>query len=129
LSSQTVRVLTFPVNYQRERTALLRQFLTIVLSLSIAVPAYSNTYDANGNTAASTGQGYVYDFENHLIQTGGVTYTYDGDGNRISKTVAGVTTTYLLDTESPTGYTQVVQEWVSSGNPSAYAYGLEQISR
>ncbi len=88
----------------------------------------TDTYDANGNTTSSIGKGYVYDFENHLIQAGGVTYTYDGDGDRISKTVAGTTTTYLLDTQSPTGYTQAVQDWVSSGWPSIYTYGLEQIS-
>jgi hypothetical protein len=27
----------------------------------------SDTYDANGNTTASIGLGYAYDFENHLI--------------------------------------------------------------
>jgi hypothetical protein len=30
-----------------------------------------------------------------------VTIVYDGDGNRVSKTVAGVTTTYLVDTLNP----------------------------
>ncbi len=30
----------------------------------------SDTYDANGNTTASSGVGYVYDFENHLVQAG-----------------------------------------------------------
>jgi len=89
----------------------------------------TDTYDANGNTTGSTGQGYVYDFENHLIQAGGATYVYDGDGNRISKTAGGVTTTYLVDPQSPTGYPQVVQEWPSPGTLMGYAYGLEQISR
>jgi len=89
----------------------------------------TDTYDANGNTTASIGNGYVYDFENHLIQAGGVTYTYDGDGKRMSKTVAGVTTHYIVDPQSPTGYPQVVQEWVVNGWPSVYAYGLEQLSR
>ncbi len=59
-----------------------------------------DTYDANGNTTASSGVGYVYDFENHLVQAGGgITIVYDGDGNRVSKTVAGVTTTYLVGFE------------------------------
>jgi hypothetical protein len=39
--------------------------------------------------------------------------TCDGDGDRTTKTVAAVTT-YLLDTQSPTGYTQVAQERESS---------------
>ena len=73
--------------------------------------------------------GYVYDFENRLIQTGDVTYTYDGDGNRISKTVSGVTTKYLVDTQNPTGYPQVLEEIPSNPFPSYYVYGLEQISR
>lgn len=69
-------------------------------------------YDNNGNTTAlSTGVGYVYDFENHLIQAGsGITMVYDGDGNRVKKTVGLVTTTYLVDTQNPTGYPQVVYE-------------------
>jgi YD repeat-containing protein len=51
-----------------------------------------DTYDNNGNTVSSGGVANVYDFENHLIQQGGVTIKYDGDGNRLFKTVAGVTT-------------------------------------
>src|SRR5438445_598627 len=47
----------------------------------------TDTYDADGNTTASNGNGYAYDFENHLIQQGGVSIVYDGDGNRASKTV------------------------------------------
>ncbi len=54
----------------------------------------TDTYDANGNTTASIGLGYSYDFENHLIQAGGVSYVYDGDGNRVKKITGGVTTQY-----------------------------------
>jgi RHS repeat-associated protein len=39
-------------------------------------------YDAAGNT---TSGGYTYDPENRLATAGGVTYTYDGDGNRVKK--------------------------------------------
>jgi len=38
--------------------------------------------------------GYVYDFENQVISAKGITYVYDGDGHRVSKTVNGVTTSY-----------------------------------
>lgn len=31
----------------------------------------TDTYDNDGNTTASNGVGYVYDFENHVIQAGG----------------------------------------------------------
>jgi hypothetical protein len=73
-----------------------------------------DTYDNAGNTTASNALGYVYDFENHLVQAGaGITIVYDGDGNRASKTVAGVTTAYLVDSFNPTGYAQVVYEGIS----------------
>ena len=52
--------------------------------------------------------------ETHLIQhgtqPGALTIVYDGDGNRVSETVAGVNTLYLVDTQNPTGYAQVVDE-------------------
>jgi YD repeat-containing protein len=96
-------------------TAILRQLLTVILSLALAAPVLSNSYDANGNTTASNGNAYSYDFENHLIKQGGITIVYDGDGNRVSKTVAGVTTTYLVDTQNLTGYAQVLQEIFSGG--------------
>ena len=94
-----------------------------------------DTYDADGNTVSSGGIANVYDFENHLIQKAGVSIVYDGDGNRVSKTVAGLTTTYLVDTLNPTGYAQVVYEAFSgssSGNYElnhSYVYGLELISQ
>src|SRR5216684_979473 len=87
----------------------------------------SDTYDGNGNTMASLGLCYAYDFENHLIQQGGITVAYDGDGNRASKTVAGVKTTYLVDTQNPTGYAQVITE--TTGNTTQqYVLGLERVS-
>jgi RHS repeat-associated protein len=98
----------------------------------------TDAYDANGNTTgsgANTGSnGYVYDFENHLIQQGGMRFTYDGDGNRVSKTTPSGTVRYLVDTQNPTGYAQVIQEQFSSNNSGAqelshsYVYGLERIS-
>jgi RHS repeat-associated protein len=57
-----------------------------------------------------------------------LTIAYDGDGNRVSETVAGVTTNYLVDTVNPTGYAQVVDELVSGTVTRSYAYGLERIS-
>jgi len=53
----------------------------------------ADTYDANGNTLATAGWRYTYDFENRLVgATGGVSILYDGDGNRVAKTVGSVTT-------------------------------------
>ena len=109
---------------------------------TVACPERSRR-DAEGNTVSSGGVAAVDDFENHLIQKGGVTLVgacpersrRDGDGNRVSKTAAGVTTTYLMDTLNPTGYAQVVNESFSGGTAGnreqnhAYVYGLELISQ
>jgi RHS repeat-associated protein len=88
----------------------------------------SDQYDPNGNTTNSFGVANSYDFENHLIQKGAVTVVYDGDGNRVSETVAGVTTNYLVDTNNPTGYAQVVDELQNGTVSRTYAYGLERIN-
>ncbi|MCK6685924.1 MAG: RHS repeat-associated core domain-containing protein, partial [Thermoanaerobaculia bacterium] len=63
-----------------------------------SVNAY--TYDFNGNTLTRTGYGFAYDAENRLTSITGnetASYTYDYQGRRTSKTVGGVTTTYLYD--------------------------------
>jgi RHS repeat-associated protein len=87
------------------------------------------SYDANGNTLSSGGMSNSYDFENRLIQHGNVTILYDGDGNRVSKTVGGVTTKYLIDDVNPTGFAQVLIETASDGSSRTYVYGLERISQ
>ncbi len=53
---------------------------------------------------------------------------YDGDGNRVSKTVNGVTTQYLVDDLNPTGYAQVVEELTGGTATRTYTYGLQRIS-
>ena len=89
----------------------------------------TDAYDANGNTTSSGGLNYAYDFENHLVQQGGISIVYDGDGNRVSKTVAGVTTKYWVDVNNPTGYAQVLQEIPPNNFPVQYYYGLELLER
>ena len=90
----------------------------------------TDTYDADGNTTASGGVTNTYDFENHLIQSSsGVTIVYDGDGNRVSKSVGGVTTTFLVDDQNPTGYVQVITSKSSNGNTHDFVYGLERVSQ
>ncbi len=88
----------------------------------------SDQYDADGNTTNSGGTASTYDFENHMTQHGLVTLVYDGDGNRVSETVGGVTTNYLVDTQNPTGYAQVVDELVNGAVTRMYSYGSERIS-
>jgi RHS repeat-associated protein len=90
----------------------------------------SDIYDANGSTKQSNSKTYNYDFENHLTSTSdGVTVVYDGDGNRVSKTVGGVPTKYLVDTNNLTGHAQVVEEIQGGGVTKQFTYGLDLISQ
>jgi RHS repeat-associated protein len=94
----------------------------------------SDSYDANGSTTTSRSNTYRYDFENRLIvlnpgAPNAATFAYDGDGNRVAKTVGGVTTKFLVDDNKHTGYTQVVEESVSSNVERLYVYGHSLISQ
>jgi RHS repeat-associated protein len=91
----------------------------------------TDTYDANGNTTASDGHTYKYDFENRLVgkDNGVVSIAYDGDGNRVAKTVGGVTTRYLVDDLNPTGYLQVLEEVSGGAVQVAYTYGTMLVSQ
>ncbi len=116
-----------PVRNRTQRVSTLPGFPGGLTNYNANDQLSTDTYDANGNTTASIGLGYAYDFENHLIQQGGITVIYDGDGNRASKTVTGVKTTYLVDTQNPTGYAQVITE--TTGNTTRqYVLGLERVS-
>ena len=91
----------------------------------------TETYDANGNTLTTGGKTFAYDFENRLksLNNGAVTIQYDADGNRVAKTVAGVTTRYLVDDLNPTGYAQVVEEVTGTTASRTYTYSLQRISQ
>ena len=90
----------------------------------------SESYDANGNVTATGGKTFAYDSENHLMSMNGgaVSIVYDGDGNRVAKTVNGVTTYYLVDDLNPTGYPQVVEELQGGAVNRQYTYGLQRIN-
>jgi RHS repeat-associated protein len=90
-----------------------------------------DAHDANGNTLASGGSAFAYDFENRLSSAGGgaVRYVYDGDGNRVAKVEGGVTTRYLVDTNNPTGHAQVVEELRGGAVVRQYTYGHDLISQ
>jgi RHS repeat-associated protein len=89
----------------------------------------AETYDSNGNVTATGGKSFTYDAENHLVSMGAtVTLQYDGDGNRVAKSVSGTMTRYLVDDLNPTGYPQVVEELNASGVAQrTYTYGLQRI--
>jgi RHS repeat-associated protein len=90
--------------------------------------------DGNGNvTSAVTAAGsktFAYNSQNQLVSMGStVGLVYDGDGNRVSKTVSGATTRYLVDDLNPTGYPQVVEELTNGATSRTYTYGLQRISQ
>jgi RHS repeat-associated protein len=99
----------------------------------------SESYDANGNTTkTANGNSYTYDAENHMISmtngTTAITMIYDAFGNRVAKTVNGVTTQYLVEDDvNPSGLPQVVEELtgpIGAGVVSrTYTYGLQRISQ
>jgi RHS repeat-associated protein len=59
---------------------------------------------------------------------GAVINVYDGDGNRVSETIGGTTTKFLVDSLNPTGYPQVLDETVNGSVTRTYAYGQRRIS-
>ena len=52
----------------------------------------AETYDLNGNVLSTGGKSFTYDSENRLtpMSGGAVTFLYDGEGNRVAKSVNGV---------------------------------------
>ncbi len=80
---------------------------------------------------AAEGKTFSYDSQNELVSTNGgaVQVMYDGDGNRVAKSVNGVVTRYLVDDLNPTGLPQVMDELNGSGVVTrTYTYGLQRIS-
>ena len=88
----------------------------------------TDSYDANGNTIKSAGIANTYDFENRILTHGAVTYVYDGDGNRVSETVGGTTTKYLVDDLNPTALPQVLDEIVNGSVTRTYVYGAIRLA-
>ena len=76
------------------------------------------------------GNSYAYNSWLKLASMNGgqVTLTYNGLGQLVAKTVNNVTTQYLIDDLSPTGYAQVVEEVTGGAVTRAYTYGYQRIS-
>jgi len=73
--------------------------LTQVLQGMTTTESYS--YDAVGNRLSSLGVSpYTYNASNQFTSTPGATYTYDNNGNTLTKTDASGTTTYAWDFEN-----------------------------
>jgi RHS repeat-associated protein len=122
-----------PVGNRTQETATLPGLLPGTFTYDPDDRLNTETYDANGNTLTTAGKTFTYDFENRLksMTAGSVTVTiqYDADGNRVAKTVNGVTTRYLVDDLNPTGYAQVVEEVTAGAVTRQYTYGLQRISQ
>jgi RHS repeat-associated protein len=73
---------------------------------------------------------YTYDHANRLtsVTSGTLTtgFTYNGAGDRVARTVDGVTTDYVLDPAA--GLTQVLQE-TSDGQTTSYLYGADLLAQ
>jgi RHS repeat-associated protein len=84
------------------------------------------SWDANGNLLNDGTNTYTYDSANrltHLVNTtDDISYAYNGQGDRISKTSVGQTTRYTLDLNS--GLTQVLADGTNT-----YLYGVNRISQ
>ncbi len=124
-----------PVGNRKQLNSTVPAIPTGVLNYDANDRLSTDIYDNSGNTINTGGIGNVYDFENHLVQRGNVFIVYDGDGNRVSETVAGVTTNYVVADINPTGYSQVIDE-IPAPNPHtgvessrSYTYGLSLISQ
>lgn len=121
-----------PVGNRKMRTSTVAPVPAATYSYDNNDRLTTDTYDADGNTTASGTATYTYEFENRLIAQGGptpVTIIYDGDGNRVSKTVGAVTTKYLVDERNLTGYSQVMEETSNGSIQRVYTYGLNRISQ
>ncbi|MBU1122536.1 MAG: hypothetical protein ABIH71_00360 [Candidatus Omnitrophota bacterium] len=93
-------------------------------------------YDKAGNLIKKVSpektEQYQYDYNNKLIQysngTDLITYKYDGDGNRVSKTVNGGKNNYINDINRL--IVEVILEVSANWNViKSYTYGLDRISQ
>ena len=120
-----------PVGNRLSRNSSLAAVLSTTSAYDANDRLTNDSYDANGNTRSASGISYTYDFEDRIktAKGGAVRIVYDGDGNRVAKTVGGVTTTYLIDDMNPTGYSQVVEEQVQGVVQAVYTHGKQLISQ
>ena len=113
-----------------------RLFRRLVDLSPLVALVFFYSVQVNGNVTATGSMPFTYASKNHkmtMSATGtSVTMVYDGDGNRVAKTVIanGVPTTtyYLVNDLNPTGYPQVVEELNSAFQVQRqYTYGLQRI--
>ena len=85
----------------------------------LSAGALSYAYDNEGQLANAGGTGLTFDYNHRLVGIGSDTqFSYDGRGNRLIATRAGVTTQYIYD---PWG--NLVADSDSNGVTHKYIYG------
>ncbi len=93
-------------------------------------------YDPAGNMTMNGSAAYYYDAENHMTSaSGGYSYIYDGDGNRVEKCTAGTTagtcaasptgTLYWMDT----GGNNISETSLTGAMQSEYAFFGKRVGR
>ena len=95
------------------------------------------SYDDNGNLIEQVKNGtetttYTWNDDDRLVgvttaEGNSVTYEYDDSGIRVSSTVDGETTDYLIDKNR--AYAQVLEEFTSDQLAASYVYGHDLISQ
>ncbi|HKG60485.1 MAG TPA: RHS repeat-associated core domain-containing protein [Pyrinomonadaceae bacterium] len=120
-----------PVGNRLSRNSTLAAVQSATSAYDANDRATSDSYDANGNTRVINGGSFAYDSENRIVTMNGgaIRLVYDGDGNRVAKTIGGATTRYLVADLNPTGYSQVVEELVDGSVLRVYTHGTKLISQ
>jgi RHS repeat-associated protein len=87
------------------------------------------TYNLNGAVTGANAHTFDYDAEDRLIgmDSGAVSVVYDGDGNLVQKTVGPEAYTYLIDTNSITGYAQILEIKRDGTLIDTFTYGANGI--
>ena len=87
------------------------------------------TWDNNGNMLTKGDQSFTWDALNRMVSwtdgTSTASYSYNGDGVRVGRTVNGTTTTYLQDLAA--GLPVVLRETTSGANTD-YVYGNDLLT-
>ncbi|MHA3916455.1 PKD domain-containing protein [Halovulum sp. GXIMD14793] len=90
----------------------------------VPVPVEDYAYDLEDNrTASHLTSGYVYDNAHRLLETAAFSYTYDGNGNRVTRTdkSSGEVVSYGWDAQD-----QLVSVGSSEGWSLSFAYDAQQ---